>query len=91
MTRFTDGKEYCDVYMGMWENNQYTPDASADLLCVGMLVYDEEVEAFVVSDFDGLDIAITDWVNYMFDLNDDECKEYDEQIGRERAAWIDRR
>ena len=50
MTRLTDGKMILIIEMLEWESNTYKVDWSADFFEVGTLEYDEESEAYVVTD-----------------------------------------
>lgn len=53
MTRLIDGRKTAEITMHTWEEgNGYTPDWSADFFETGLLIYDEETEAYWVNDVD---------------------------------------
>ena len=55
MSRFTDGKRIVEIQIMHWEDGQdYGPDWSDDFFNVGVLPYNEDREAYVVNDIEGL-------------------------------------
>lgn len=61
MIRLTDGKFIIQVEMIEFQNGVEFPDYSADFLMWGLLIYDEDNEAYVVRDLDYCIDQMLDW------------------------------
>lgn len=76
MAKFTDGKQYVDLYMGYWQedSNSYTEDYSYDFFEVGGLKRDEN-GFHIVDDADHLIEMMEDWCegrgDYYYDAEED--------------------
>ena len=76
MAKFTDGKQYVDLFMGYWieEDNCYTPDFSHDFFEIGGLKRDE-YGFYIVEDVDYLIEMMEDWCegrgDYCYDADED--------------------
>lgn len=76
MAKFTDGKQYVDLYMGYWQDglNRYTEDYSYDFFEVGGLNRDEN-GFHIVDDVDYLVEMMEDWCegrgDYCYDADED--------------------
>lgn len=82
MARFTDGKRTVEISMHHFEDNNLSPDMTADIFDVGGLdkVYIEDVgEVYKVNDVDYIIDYAKDWQSFSGDFRDQEAQEYCEE------------
>ncbi len=86
MTRFTDGEKTVEIAMNYLEDNNLSPDMTADIFDVGQLekVYSEEIgEAYKVNDVDYIIDYAKDWQSFSGDFCDLDTQEDYEEKGIE--------
>lgn len=86
MAKFTDGKQYVDLYMGYWQNDHYTPDFSNDFFDVGLLKMDDD-GFYIVEDIEYCIEMMEDWCEGRGDYYADD--EYDPHF-EDRVIAINR-
>lgn len=83
-TRLVCGNRMVEITMTTWTGNGYTPDWSNDFFSVGVLKYDEDLEAYEVEDIDYCIERAEDWKNKEGDFYGEEDVE-----GVERSVDVD--
>jgi len=72
MTRLTDGNRTITITLAIWEDGSgLSPDWSNDFFEIGSLDYDEEKDAYIVSDVDYCVDYALDWKYSRGDFADD--------------------
>ena len=81
-----DGKKTVNITIREWDNryNSANPDWSLDFFEAGGLEFDEDREAYIVSDVDYCIDYAKDWQCLQGDFKYDECPDY-----IERQVFVD--
>lgn len=69
--KITDGKKTVDIYMGVRDGDNYSPNWSLDFFDAGGLPYDEENDVYTVDDVDYCIDQARDWQHSVGDFKDD--------------------
>lgn len=84
MIRLTDKTKTIEINMTIWGGDQHSPDWSADFFNVGGLIYNEELDAYIVNDVDYCVDQAQDWKKAQGDFYEDDPADLDD-----RCVFVD--